>query len=65
MPIIENCAIIDKMSDTSGWPNTEYTISNQGLNVKTPVPGCSNIYINLITFQNMFLQKLLKHIYQN
>lgn len=65
MPIIENCAIIDKMSDTSGWPNTEYTISNQGLNVKTPVPGYSNIYINLITFQNMFLQKLLKHIYQN
>ena len=45
MPIIENCAIIDKMSDTSEWPNTEYTISNQGLNVKTPVPGCSNIYI--------------------
>ena len=44
MPIIENCAIIDKMSDTSEWPNTEYTISNQGLNVKTPVPGCSNIY---------------------
>lgn len=30
MPIIENCAIIDKMSDTSGWPNTEYAISNQG-----------------------------------
>lgn len=44
MPIIENCAIIDKMSDTSGWLNTEYTISNQGLNVKTPVPGYSNIY---------------------
>lgn len=37
-------SIIDKMNDTSGWPKTEYTISDQGLNVRTPIPGSSNIY---------------------
>lgn len=44
MPIVRNCAIADKMSDTSGWPRTEYTISDQGLHVITPVPGSSNIF---------------------
>lgn len=44
MPIVRNCAIADKMSDTSEWPKTEYTISDQGLHVSTPVPGSSNIY---------------------
>lgn len=46
MPVydVKSYAIIDKMSDTSGWPKTEYTISDQGLHVSTPVPGSSNIY---------------------
>ena len=46
MPIydVKSYAIADKMSDTSEWPNTEYTISNEGLNIKTPVPGSYNIY---------------------
>lgn len=37
-------SIIDKMNDTSGWPKTEYTISDQGLNVRTPIPGSSNMF---------------------
>ncbi len=46
MPVydVKSYTIADKMSDTSEWPKTEYTISNQGLNVRTPVPGCSNVY---------------------
>ncbi len=45
MPVydVKSYAIVDKMSDTSEWPKTEYTISNQGLNISTPVPGSSNI----------------------
>ena len=37
-------SVVDKINDTSGWPRTEYTISNQGLNVRTPLPGYSNTY---------------------
>ena len=37
-------SVIDKMNDTSGWPRTEYTISDKGLNVRTPVPGTSDLY---------------------
>lgn len=46
MPIydVKSYAIADKMSDTSEWPKTKYTISNQGLHVSTPVPGSSNMY---------------------
>lgn len=46
MPVydVKSYTIVDKMSDTSGWSKTEYTISDQGLHVSTPVPGSSNIY---------------------
>lgn len=37
-------SLIDQMNDTSGWPRTEYTISDKGLNVRTPVPGTSDLY---------------------
>jgi hypothetical protein len=39
-------SIIDKINDTSNWPRTEYTISDKGLTVKTPMVGYhnSNIY---------------------
>lgn len=30
-------SVVDKINDTSGWPKTEYTISDKGLTVKTPM----------------------------
>lgn len=44
MLVAKNCAIADKINDTSKCPKTEYTISNQGLNISTPVQGSSNMY---------------------
>lgn len=44
MLVAKNCAIADKINDTSKCPKTEYAISDQGLNVITPVPGSSNMY---------------------
>lgn len=37
-------SLIDQMNDTSVWPRTEYTISDKGLNVRTTVPGTSDLY---------------------
>ena len=38
MLVTKKCAITDKINDTSKYPKTEYSISDQGLNVITPVP---------------------------
>lgn len=35
-------SVVDKINDTSGWPKTEYTISDKGLTVKTPMIGYNN-----------------------
>ena len=35
-------SVVDKINDTSGWPKTEYTISDKGLTVKTPMIGYHN-----------------------
>jgi len=35
-------SIISKINDTSNWSETEYTISDKGLTVKTPMIGYHN-----------------------
>lgn len=55
-------SVVDKINDTSGWPKTEYTISNKGLNIKTPVSGSFNVYKSYDILKYVFTETIKAYL---